>query len=77
MIIDSPRRREHLAAIAERMPAHVERLSWSADQIEAERMRALREMLAFAKAEFALAREQAEPHRPGRRSRRRTFKPCR
>ena len=50
MIIDSPRRREHLAAIAERMPAHVQRLSWSADQIEAERMRALREMLAFAKA---------------------------
>ena len=51
MIIDSPRRREHLAAIAERMPAHVQRLSWSANQIEAERMRALREMLAFAKAE--------------------------
>ena len=51
MIIDSPRRREHLAAIAERMPAHVQRLSWSADQIEAERTRALREMLAFAKAE--------------------------
>ena len=37
MIIDSPKRREHLAAIAARMPAHVERLSWSAEQIRAER----------------------------------------
>ena len=34
------------------MPAHVQRLSWSADQIKAERTRALREMLAFAKAEL-------------------------
>jgi hypothetical protein len=51
MIIDSPRRRQHLAAIAERMPAHVQRLSWSADPIKAERRRALRQMLAFAKAE--------------------------
>ena len=33
MIIDSPRRREHLAAIAARLPAHVERLSWSAAEI--------------------------------------------
>jgi phenylacetate-coenzyme A ligase PaaK-like adenylate-forming protein len=50
MIIDSPRRREHLAAIAARMPAHVERLSWSAAQIAAERERALRETLVHAKA---------------------------
>jgi phenylacetate-CoA ligase len=50
MIIDSPRRREQLAAIAARMPAHVERLSWSADQIRDERQRALRETLAYAKA---------------------------
>jgi phenylacetate-coenzyme A ligase PaaK-like adenylate-forming protein len=50
MIIDSPRRREHLAAIAARMPAHVERLSWTAEQIRAERQRALRETLAHAKA---------------------------
>jgi phenylacetate-coenzyme A ligase PaaK-like adenylate-forming protein len=49
MIIDSPRRREHLAAIAARMPAHVERLAWTADQIRCERQRALRETLAFAK----------------------------
>jgi phenylacetate-coenzyme A ligase PaaK-like adenylate-forming protein len=50
MIIDSPRRREQLAAVAERLPAHVARLSWSADQISAERQRTLRETLAFAKA---------------------------
>ncbi|MGC1181209.1 MAG: hypothetical protein WA884_19870 [Methyloceanibacter sp.] len=50
MIIDSPRRREHLAAIAQRMPEHVKRLSWSADQIKAERQRMLRETLAYAKA---------------------------
>jgi phenylacetate-coenzyme A ligase PaaK-like adenylate-forming protein len=50
MIIDSPRRREHLAAIAARMPALVERLSWTAEQIRAERQRALRETLAHAKA---------------------------
>ncbi len=50
MIIDSPRRGEQLVAIAERIPAHVEQLSWSADQIKAERERALRETLAFAEA---------------------------
>ncbi len=50
MIIDSPRRREQLAAVAQRMPAHLERLSWTAEQIAAERQRALRETLAFAKA---------------------------
>jgi phenylacetate-coenzyme A ligase PaaK-like adenylate-forming protein len=50
MIIDSPRRREQLAAIAARMPAHVERLSWSANQIRDERQRTLRETLAYAKA---------------------------
>src|SRR5262245_22235620 len=42
-----PTQREHLVAIAQRMPAHVERLSWSADQIKAERQRALRETLSF------------------------------
>lgn len=50
MIIDSPRRREHLAAVAQRLPEHLARLSWSPDQIKAERQRALRETLAFAKA---------------------------
>ena len=50
MIIDSPRRREQLSAVAERLPAHVSRLAWSQDQIKAERQRALRETLAFAKA---------------------------
>ena len=50
MIIDSPRRREQLAAVAERLPAHVARLSWSKDQIRNERQRALRETLAFAQA---------------------------
>jgi phenylacetate-coenzyme A ligase PaaK-like adenylate-forming protein len=50
MVIDSPRRREQLAAIAARMPQHVERLSWTAAQIAAERERALRETLAHAKA---------------------------
>ena len=49
VIIDSPRRREQLAAVAERLPAHVARLEWSQDQIKAERQRALRETLAFAK----------------------------
>ena len=49
MIIDGPRRREQLAAVAERLPAHVARLAWSADQIKAERQRALRETLALAK----------------------------
>jgi phenylacetate-CoA ligase len=51
MIIDSPRRREHLAAIARRMPAHLVRLTWTPEQIAAERLRALRETLSFAKAE--------------------------
>lgn len=50
MIIDSSRRREQLAAVAWRLPAHVTRLSWSPDQIKAERQRALRETLAFSKA---------------------------
>ena len=49
MIIDRPRRREQLAAVARRLPAHVARLSWTPDQIKAERHRALRETLAFAK----------------------------
>jgi phenylacetate-coenzyme A ligase PaaK-like adenylate-forming protein len=50
VIIDSTRRREQLAAVAERLPAHVARLSWSQEQIKAERQRALRKLLAFAKA---------------------------
>jgi len=50
MIIDSPRRRQQLAAVAERLPEHAKRLSWSPDQIKAERQRGLRETLAFAKA---------------------------
>lgn len=50
MIIDSPRRREHLAAIASRMPAHLDRLTWSAEQIGAERQRALRDILTHARA---------------------------
>jgi phenylacetate-coenzyme A ligase PaaK-like adenylate-forming protein len=50
VIIDSPRRREQLAAVAQRLPAHVARLSWSKDQIKSERQRALRETLAFAQA---------------------------
>lgn len=49
MIIDSPRRREQLHAVARRLPQHVARLSWSVDEINAERQRALRETLAFAK----------------------------
>jgi phenylacetate-coenzyme A ligase PaaK-like adenylate-forming protein len=53
VIIDSPRRREQLAAVAERLPAHVARLTWSKDQLKAERQRALRETLAFAKAKSA------------------------
>jgi phenylacetate-coenzyme A ligase PaaK-like adenylate-forming protein len=50
VIIDSPRRREQLAAVAQRLPAHVARLSWSKEQIASERQRALRETLAFAQA---------------------------
>src|SRR5262245_27790827 len=50
VIIDSPRRREQLAAVAQRLPAHVARLSWSKDQVKSERQRALRETLAFAQA---------------------------
>jgi phenylacetate-coenzyme A ligase PaaK-like adenylate-forming protein len=53
VIIDSPRRREQLAAVAERLPAHVSRLAWSKDQIKAKRQRALHETLAFAKARSA------------------------
>jgi phenylacetate-CoA ligase len=53
VIIDSPRRREQLAAVAQRLPAHIARISWSQEQIKAERQRALREMLAFAKARSA------------------------
>jgi hypothetical protein len=56
MIIDGPKRREHLAAIAARMPAHVKRLSWTAEQIGAERQRALRETLLHAKTHSPLAR---------------------
>jgi phenylacetate-CoA ligase len=50
VIVDSPRRRKQLMAVAQRLPAHVARLSWSPEQIKAERQRALRETLAFAKA---------------------------
>ncbi|HUW74836.1 MAG TPA: hypothetical protein VMW05_12590 [Methyloceanibacter sp.] len=50
MIIDSRRRREQLAAVAARFPAHVARLAWSTEEIEAERQRGLRKTLAFAKA---------------------------
>jgi phenylacetate-coenzyme A ligase PaaK-like adenylate-forming protein len=50
VIIDSPRRREQLAAVAQRLPAHVARLSWSQEQIKTERQRALRALLVFAKA---------------------------
>ena len=50
MIIDSPRRREQLAAMAQRLPAHLARLSWSNDRIKGERQRALRETIAFAQA---------------------------
>ena len=50
MIIDGPRRREQLAAVAQRLPEHVARLAWSAEQIKAERQRALRETLAYAKS---------------------------
>ena len=53
MIIDSPRRREQLAAVAELLSAHVSRLAWSKDQIKAERQRALHETLAFAKTRSA------------------------
>jgi phenylacetate-coenzyme A ligase PaaK-like adenylate-forming protein len=48
VIIDGRRRREQLVAVAQRLPAHVARLSWSKDQIKSERQRALRETLAFA-----------------------------
>ena len=48
MRIDSPRRREHLAEIAKRIPEHVSRLSWSEDRLAAERETRLRETLAFA-----------------------------
>jgi hypothetical protein len=49
-----------LAAVAQRLPEHVARLSWSKDQIQAERQRALRETLAFAKAQISLARGALE-----------------
>src|SRR4029453_3940588 len=48
VIIDSPRRREQLAAVAQRLPAHLAGLFWSKNQIGSERQRALRETLAFA-----------------------------
>jgi phenylacetate-coenzyme A ligase PaaK-like adenylate-forming protein len=64
MIIDSPRRREQLAAVAERLPAHVARLAWSAEQIKAERQRALRETLAFAKSKSPWHRSRLAPVQP-------------
>jgi hypothetical protein len=76
MIIDGPRRREQLAAVAERLPAHVARLAWSADQIKAERQRALRETLALAKLNSPW--HTAAWHRPSLlHSRRPTCKRCR
>jgi hypothetical protein len=54
VIIDSSRRREQLAAVAQRLPAHVARLSWSKDEIAAERQRALRKRW-----------RSPRPHRPG------------
>jgi phenylacetate-coenzyme A ligase PaaK-like adenylate-forming protein len=64
MIIDGPRRREQLAAVAERLPAHVARLAWSADQIKAERAAGTPRDAGLGQAEFALAYgrlAQAEP----------------
>ena len=48
MRIDSARRREHLAAVAKRLPQHVARLSWSAEQIRQERQTKLLETLNYA-----------------------------
>lgn len=48
MRLDSPRRREHLAEVAKRLPEHVKRLSWSAERLKRERQTKLRETLAFA-----------------------------
>jgi len=50
MRLDSPRRRAHLAAVAERLPEHVSRLSWSQERLKAERQSKLRETLAYAAA---------------------------
>lgn len=58
MRLDSPRRREHLAAIAKRLPEHVERLSWSRERIDQERQKGLRETLAFAAENSAWHRER-------------------
>lgn len=48
MRIDSPRRRQHLDAVAKRLPEHVARLSWSAERLKAERQSKLRETLSYA-----------------------------
>ena len=48
MRLDSPRRRQHLAEVAARLPEHVARLSWSAERLREERKNKLRETLAFA-----------------------------
>ena len=58
MRIDSPRRREHLAEVAKRLPEHVARLSWSAERIKQERQIGLRETLAFAAENSAWHRER-------------------
>ena len=50
MIIDSPKRREHLLAIASRLPEHVARLGWSGEQLARERQVLLRETVAWAKS---------------------------
>lgn len=41
-------RRRHLDAIAKRLPAHSERLSWSADRLKSERHAGLQKILAYA-----------------------------
>ena len=41
MIIDSPRRREQLAAVSRRLPAHVARLAWSAEMATTAAVRAI------------------------------------
>ena len=58
MQLDSPRRRRHLAEVAARLPDHLKRLSWTAEQLAEERQTKLRETLAYAKERAPWYRER-------------------
>jgi phenylacetate-CoA ligase len=46
--LDGEHRRRHLDAIEKRLPAHLERLSWSTERLKSEQQAGLQKILAFA-----------------------------